>query len=341
MTKIYLSPSSQWGNVYSYGNTNEAAVCGTIAKHAYNALVRNGFDVKVGPNDKNSGMDVRVSESNKWGADYHIPIHTNAGGGQGTVVFASSVSANNAYVKAVYNELAAISPGKDRNVRINDGLYEINSTKAICIYTETEFHDNANLAKWIVENTEEIGEAIARGFCKAEGKDYIGPDSKPVKNESAYKEEPKKSVAEVAKEVYAGKWGNGEERKQKLSAAGYNYDEVQAEVNKLTGKATSKPATSTPAKTENKNVKKAKEYAASKSNGIRGTYKVIAPSGLNVRHGAGTNKELMVTARKGTVMECYGYYTKVGNVLWYYVAFTQDGVTYNGFCSSEWIAKQN
>ena len=35
-----------------------------------------------------------------------------------------------------------------------------------------------------------------------------------------------KSVEEVAKEVINGKWGNGDERKERLSAAGYNYDEV-------------------------------------------------------------------------------------------------------------------
>jgi len=43
----------------------------------------------------------------------------------------------------------------------------------------------------------------------------------------------KKSVAEVAKEVVAGKWGNGIDRKNRLHAAGYDYAEVQAEVNRL------------------------------------------------------------------------------------------------------------
>lgn len=42
----------------------------------------------------------------------------------------------------------------------------------------------------------------------------------------------KKSVATIAKEVIEGKWGNGEERKKKLKAAGYDYDAVQKEVNK-------------------------------------------------------------------------------------------------------------
>lgn len=43
----------------------------------------------------------------------------------------------------------------------------------------------------------------------------------------------KKTIEEVAKEVIAGKWGNGEERKQKLTAAGYDYAEVQKKVNEL------------------------------------------------------------------------------------------------------------
>ena len=44
---------------------------------------------------------------------------------------------------------------------------------------------------------------------------------------------PEKSDIEVAKEVIQGKWGNGEERKQKLTAAGYDYAAVQACVNEL------------------------------------------------------------------------------------------------------------
>ncbi|MBR2809750.1 MAG: hypothetical protein IKD69_00070 [Solobacterium sp.] len=32
-----------------------------------------------------------------------------------------------------------------------------------------------------------------------------------------------------------GKWGNGDERKQKLTAAGFDYNAVQAEVNKILG----------------------------------------------------------------------------------------------------------
>ena len=44
-----------------------------------------------------------------------------------------------------------------------------------------------------------------------------------------------KTVAEVAREVLDGKWGSGQERKEALIAAGYDYGAVQAEVNALAG----------------------------------------------------------------------------------------------------------
>ena len=43
----------------------------------------------------------------------------------------------------------------------------------------------------------------------------------------------KKSDMEIAKEVIAGKWGNGNDRKNRLTAAGYNYSTIQQMVNIL------------------------------------------------------------------------------------------------------------
>ena len=48
----------------------------------------------------------------------------------------------------------------------------------------------------------------------------------------------KKSVDEIAREVIVGKWGNGETRKQKLTAAGYDYSAVQKRVNELVNPTT-------------------------------------------------------------------------------------------------------
>ena len=52
-----------------------------------------------------------------------------------------------------------------------------------------------------------------------------------------------KTVAAVAKEVIAGAWGNGAERKERLTAAGYDYQAVQDQVNALL-KGSEKPTKS-------------------------------------------------------------------------------------------------
>lgn len=49
----------------------------------------------------------------------------------------------------------------------------------------------------------------------------------------------KKSISELADEVIAGKWGNGSDRKNRLTAAGYDYNAVQAEVDRRYGVSSS------------------------------------------------------------------------------------------------------
>ena len=45
----------------------------------------------------------------------------------------------------------------------------------------------------------------------------------------------KKSIDEIAREVIRGDWGNGADRKDRITAAGYDYEAVQARVNALLG----------------------------------------------------------------------------------------------------------
>ncbi len=42
-----------------------------------------------------------------------------------------------------------------------------------------------------------------------------------------------KTTEQIAREVIAGKWGNGAERREKLTKAGYNYSVIQSKVNEL------------------------------------------------------------------------------------------------------------
>lgn len=98
--KIYLSPSDQVSNPYAYGGTNEARQCRKIAAACKTALERNGFEVKTNFADGSNAMYERVRESNAWGADVHVCIHTNAGGGRGCVVFVASKSPERMKIRA-------------------------------------------------------------------------------------------------------------------------------------------------------------------------------------------------------------------------------------------------
>lgn len=173
--KVYLSPSNQYDNLYAYGNTNEMKVCNSIASYAKTALERCGFDVKKA--SEGQAMRTSISESNNWGADLHIPIHTNAGNGNGTVVFVyDSTSTNLKYAKPIYNAVSTLrvdSKKVDYGVRSYPELAELNSTGAVAVYIEVDFHDSTSIAKWLIENTKKIGEAIAKGVCQSTSVKYI------------------------------------------------------------------------------------------------------------------------------------------------------------------------
>lgn len=66
-------------------------------------------------------------------------------------------------------------------------------------------------------------------------KDFIVKNSNPQPVPT-----PTKSIDEVAREVIDGQWGNGEDRKNRLINAGYDYNVVQNRVNEILGGGSSK-----------------------------------------------------------------------------------------------------
>ena len=62
---------------------------------------------------------------------------------------------------------------------------------------------------------------------------YIRGYAAPKYAASTQKPTATKSVAELAQEVIDGKWGNGDDRKNRLESAGYDYAAVQTKVNAL------------------------------------------------------------------------------------------------------------
>lgn len=210
--KIYLSPSSQTDNVYAYGNTTEAVQCRRIADACEVALKRCGFDVK---NGQTGDMYTRSTESDQWGADLHVPIHTNAYNGKvtGTRIFCYNTTGEGYKAScAVYNVLAPVTPGTSENVRADATLYEIRVPAAPTVYIEVDFHDVADIAKWIIENVETIGEAIAKGICNHYGVTFVEKPAPVVEDENV--------LYKVQVGAYAIR-ANAEKMLEKLEKAGF------------------------------------------------------------------------------------------------------------------------
>lgn len=74
----------------------------------------------------------------------------------------------------------------------------------------------------------------AKKACK-EGYSVFDSNGTLVYSNSGVPDTPRKTVEQLAKEVWQGKWGNGSERKRRLTQAGYDYNAVQAMINKLYG----------------------------------------------------------------------------------------------------------
>lgn len=148
-----------------------------------------------------------------------------------------------------------------------------------------------------------------------------------------------KPIEEVAEEVINGIWGNGDDRKKKLTEAGYDYQTVQDKVNEiLNGSAhkTENPDQSLNQPTEKKVTAQSKATRFNKN--LAGVYKTTG--NLYMRHAAGTNKKAMVVIPNGTEVRCYGYYDIANGVKWLYIQAAIDNVLYTGFSSSRYLKKK-
>ena len=97
---------------------------------------------------------------------------------------------------------------------------------------ESCFIDDQDDVDLLVPNIDKLAQKVVDGIA-----DGFGLKASSGSNTSTGTS--KKTISQIAKEVINGEWGNGDTRKKKLEAAGYDYDAVQKEVNKQLGVSTS------------------------------------------------------------------------------------------------------
>ena len=132
---------------------------------------------------------------------------------------------------------------RDHDGQKNDDHYGVlfaaHQAGVPAVIVEHSFHTNRRAAQWLLsdDNLAKLAEAEADALAE-----YYGvtgsTGSSAGSSAEAPAAKPGKTIDAVAKEVIAGKWGVGADRKAKLTAAGYDYAAVQKRVNEiLSGKA--------------------------------------------------------------------------------------------------------
>lgn len=271
--KVFISAGHGGSDSGAVGNGfKEKDLNLLIAMACGNYLKSKGVEVQMSRvKDEDDDLNQEARESNAFGPDLTVSIHNNSGGGDGVEAWYSIVGglgktcAENilAEVVKIGQNSRGAKTRKGSNGRDYYGF--IRQTKAPAVIVECAFVDNATDIQIIDTEPERIamGEAIAKGILKTLGI----VDSVPVADpEPIQAPVVTKSIDEIAKEVIAGKYGNGEARKNAIINAGYDYNAVQAKVNEIV------------------NGSKTSSFTA---------YKVkVTASALNIRSGAGMNYKI-------------------------------------------------
>lgn len=183
--------------------------------------------------DKNLSERIKYVNSKKY--DLNMEIHLNAGGGTGPEVYYKSRNKQGKALAAAISKSIATTFGlKDRGAKtkvVNGKDYFgcVREIKCQSFLVETVFIDTKSDRDKVIYTSgqQQCAKAIATAVANFYG---LKLNSKPTPTPTPSN---KKSNTEIAKEVIAGKWGNGAERKQRLEAAGYDYAAVQKEVERL------------------------------------------------------------------------------------------------------------
>lgn len=155
-------------------------------------LEYNGFKVVMAK--AGTSMATRCAESNRVGADLHVPIHTNASSSASArylmFMFWADNTAHRKLFNAVSKKMEAVYPGKkDAVFAVRQDLYEINTPNAMTLYCELGFHTNKTDVNEFIHKPKMVGKALAQGICAYYGVAFKDADAVEEKEEEKKPEE--------------------------------------------------------------------------------------------------------------------------------------------------------
>ena len=223
MSKVFLSAGHGGSDPGAVGfGMKEKDINLNIMLACLDELVKHGVTVVCSrTKDENDPVGSEVKEANASGADVAVSFHTNAGGGNGSESYYWTNDLKGQKLATLCEKHAKSIGQNSRGIKSGNHLYFIKNTNMTAVLCECAFIDN-DTDNNIIDTTAEqraFGVAYAKAILE-----YLGID---------YNNSNNKTIDEIAKEVMQGKWGNNPERKNRLVAAGYDYDVIQKRVNEL------------------------------------------------------------------------------------------------------------
>lgn len=223
MSKVFLSAGHGGSDPGAVGfGMKEKDINLNIMLACLDELVKHGVTVVCSrTKDENDPVGNEVKEANASGADVAVSFHTNAGGGNGSESYYWTNDLKGQKLATLCEKHSKSIGQNSRGIKSGNHLYFIKNTNMTAVLCECAFIDN-DTDNDIIDTTAEqraFGVAYAKAILE-----YLGIN---------YNNSNNKSIDEIAKEVMQGKWGNNPERKNRLVAAGYDYDVIQKRVNEL------------------------------------------------------------------------------------------------------------
>lgn len=180
MPTIYLSPSTQEGNYYVNGGTEEQWM-NHLADAMVPYLVSSGIQYVRNTPDMTAASSIRASNQGRY--DLHLALHSNAapegryGEVRGIVVyyFPRSTEGRRA-AELVADNLRAIYPIPDLvRAEPTTAIGEVRRVRAPSVFIELGYHDNTDDATWIQNNLDAAARAIVLALTEYFGIPFLLP----------------------------------------------------------------------------------------------------------------------------------------------------------------------
>lgn len=180
MPRIYLSPSTQEGNMYVTGGSEEYYM-NLIADAMIPYLQSSGIQYTRNTPDMTAASS--IAQSNMGNYDLHLALHSNAapegryGEVRGVEVYYSPVSTRGRRAAQIFaRNLKSIYPVPSLVRTIPTTIIgEVTQTRAPAVFLELGYHDNVDDATWVENNISRIAANLVLSLTEYFGIPFVEP----------------------------------------------------------------------------------------------------------------------------------------------------------------------